>query len=154
MEFFWKNYLSSIQKPHYILDPKDQAPAQEEPSDFFTTTQDIILSQLPAVSAEQKTDDFLETAQAGQLSPPRATAESKAPPPEMAVPSALRPPDPTAELIRAVQSLSVELGQIRKILEQNLDRGLTTASLPHKEQRPNPIKLDLDAFMGKQGFKG
>jgi hypothetical protein len=72
----------------------------------------------------------------------------------MAVPSALRPPDPTAELIRAVQSLSVELGQIRKILEQNLDRGLTTASLPHKEQRPNPIKLDLDAFMGKQGFKG
>jgi MinD-like ATPase involved in chromosome partitioning or flagellar assembly len=151
-ESFWKNYLDSVQKKHFIFAPTEKVRTEEENTDFFEVTQDINLSGIPLAPERTDTNDFHDGAAEKHASLPAAAVEQKESRPEIRPRNPVRT-DSTGELIQAVKALSDELKQIRKVLESNLGKSMTTFPNQNKGPQPEIIKLDLDAYVEKHGGK-
>lgn len=118
---FWKKYLASIQKKDPLFDPAPKVRVSEEHTDLFDETRDISLYGMKPAPEETA---FRDT-QNATASPPPPFPDAAATPikPEPNVsPSYPAPIDPTGALIQAVRSVTEELKQIRKVLENSLGK--------------------------------
>jgi MinD-like ATPase involved in chromosome partitioning or flagellar assembly len=130
MESFWKSYLQSVQKQHFILDPAEKLPAKDKNMEFFDVTKGVDLdenqpqsggNELKQTAAVQLQDNHLD---------PVTAVNKKESPPDTKPQTNPVIDNQLNNLIDAVRTLTDELKRIRKVLEKNLTQKFISNKKP------------------------